>query len=149
MTTAAMTAAARDMFARDRASRAAGMQIEAAAGGYARLTLTVREDMLNGHNICHGGVLFMLADSAFAFASNADNHLVVAAGCDIEYFRPAHLGDKLIATCRLRQERGRTNYYDVDIVNSDGEAMAIFRGRGRVIDGVAAAATQKKDETAI
>lgn len=123
------------MLANDRASRALGMEIGEVGDGHARLSMTVTEDMLNGHGICHGGMVFALADSAFAFASNSGNRVVVAAGCDIAYVRPARLGERLMATARRRLSRGRTCFYDIEVANPDGETVALFRGRGRQLDG--------------
>ena len=123
------------MFAKDNASQALGMRVVSVAKDTAQLSMEIREDMLNGHGTCHGGMLFALADSAFAFASNSANRTVVAAGCDIEYFQPAYRGDILTATCKLRSRRGRTSYYDTEVVKGENITMAIFRGRGRQIDG--------------
>ena len=127
--------AAREMFARDRASaRLLGMTIEAAADGRSQVSLTVSDDMLNGHGICHGGVIFALADSAFAFASNAGGEAVVAAGCDINFVKPAPVGARLTAVCRLRHRRGRSGIYDAEVTDGQGDTVALFRGRGRRVD---------------
>lgn len=123
------------MFANDKASSSLGMEVLEVAEDFAKLCMEVRDTMLNGHATCHGGMMFALADSAFAFASNSTNKVVVAAGCDIEYFQPAYAGDLLTATCKLRARRGRTTYYDTRIVNAKDETIAIFRGRGREIPG--------------
>lgn len=124
----------REMFARDRASaQLFGMTVEAADDGYARVSLTVSESMLNGHDICHGGVIFSLADSAFAFASNGGGDSVVAAGCDINFVRPVPPGARLTAVCRRCYRRGRSSLYDVEVSDDGGEAVAFFRGRGRSI----------------
>ncbi len=131
------------MFARDRASQSLKMQIEEVGNAGARLSMTVSETMLNGHDICHGGMIFALADSAFAFASNSENRVVVAAGCDIEYVRPARLGERLTAECRLSFSRGRTNFFDVRVANGGGETVALFRGRGRVLEEKAAPAAAR------
>ncbi|MBC7453540.1 MAG: hydroxyphenylacetyl-CoA thioesterase PaaI, partial [Massilia sp.] len=85
------------MFKRDPASQALGMRLSEIRPGYARMTMAVREDMLNGHQSCHGGYVFMVADSAFAFACNSHNHVTVGAGCTIEYLAPGRLGDVLTA----------------------------------------------------
>ena len=125
----------RAMFARDRASsRLLGMTVEAAADGFSKVSLTVSDDMLNGHAICHGGVIFALADSAFAFASNGGGESVVAAGCDINYVRPVPPGARLTAVCRLRHRRGRSGIYDAEVTDQNGDAVAFFRGRGRRVD---------------
>lgn len=126
----------RAMFARDRASsRLLGMTVESAADGFAKVSLTVSDEMLNGHDICHGGVIFSLADSAFAFASNADGESVVAAGCDINFVRPVPPGTRLTAVCRRVHRRGRSGIYDADITDQNGDAVAFFRGRGRRVGG--------------
>ena len=123
------------MFANDRASQARGMRIESVAPGRAELTMTVRDDMLNGHSICHGGFIFLLADSTFAFACNSYNRNTVAQGCSIEYLAPAHGGDVLRATGVERSRSGRTGVYDIDVRNQDGRTVALFRGKSYRIDG--------------
>ena len=117
------------MYARDAASQALGMALEEVRPGYARLRMTVREDMLNGHGTCHGGVVFALADSAFAFACNSHGVVTVAAGCSIEFLAPAHEGDELVAVAEERIRRGRHGVYDVDVRREGGELVAAFRGR--------------------
>src|SRR5437588_11781181 len=101
------------MYARDRASQAMGMQIAAIGPGYAELTMAVRADMLNGHAICHGGFIFTLADSAFAFACNRYNLTTVASGCSIDFLAPAREGDVLTAIGQERSASGRTGIYDI------------------------------------
>jgi acyl-CoA thioesterase len=128
-------AAAQSMYERDRASQALGMRIAQVRPGYARLTMTVRDDMVNGHDICHGGLIFTLADSAFAFACNSYNLVTVAAGCSIEFLAPARLGDELVATCEERVLSGRSGVYDVGITNQDGHTIALFRGKSARIKG--------------
>src|SRR5260221_12526457 len=128
------------MYARDPASQALGMRIVQIAPGFAALTMTVRADMLNGHATCHGGFIFSLADSAFAFACNSHNLNTVAAGCAIEFLAPAREGDVLTATGRERALAGRSGVYDVDVTNQQGATIAVFRGKsarvkGHVIDG--------------
>src|ERR1700740_1782828 len=105
------------MYSRDRASQALGMKIASAGPGRAELTMTVRSDMLNGHAICHGGFIFALADSAFAFACNSYNLTTVASGCSIDFIAPAREGDELAAHARERSASGRTGVYDIDVVN--------------------------------
>jgi acyl-CoA thioesterase len=131
VTTVEETAAAvgEAMYARDRASQALGMALDEVRPGYARLSMTVREDMLNGHGICHGGLVFALADSAFAFACNSRDVLTVAAGCSVEFLAPAREGDALVAEARERFLEGRNGVYDVDVSRGDGELVATFRGR--------------------
>jgi acyl-CoA thioesterase len=136
------TAAA--MFARDRASQGLGMQIVRVAPGEAELSMRVRGDMVNGHAICHGGFVFALADSAFAFACNSYNASTVAQGCAIEYLAPAREGDVLCAVGRERSRSGRTGVYDIEVRNQRGETIALFRGKsyrvkGSVVDDAPAA----------
>ncbi|HVF65290.1 MAG TPA: hydroxyphenylacetyl-CoA thioesterase PaaI [Casimicrobiaceae bacterium] len=123
------------MFANDRASRRMGMRIDAIAPGTATLSMTVRTDMLNGHDICHGGFIFTLADSAFAFACNSHNLVTVAAGASIEFLAPAREADVLTAHAQERIVSGRTGIYDVDVVNQRGERIALFRGKSHRIKG--------------
>jgi acyl-CoA thioesterase len=123
------------MYARDRASQAMGMQIAAIGPGYAELTMTVRADMLNGHAICHGGFIFTLADSAFAFACNSYNLTTVASGCAIDFVAPAREGDVLAAMARERSVSGRTGVYDIEVTNQRGETIAYFRGKSYRIKG--------------
>ena len=130
MTTPAETAAAvgAAMWARDRASPSLGMALDEVRPGYARVTMTVRADMVNGHGTCHGGIIFALADSAFAFACNSRDVVTVAAGCSIEFLAPAGAGDELVAEAQERSLQGRNGVYDVD-VRRGGELVATFRGR--------------------
>jgi acyl-CoA thioesterase len=123
------------MFARDRASQGLGMRIVKVAPGFAQLTMTVRDDLLNGHAICHGGFVFTLADSAFAFACNSYNANTVAAGCAIEFLAPSREGDVLTATARERTLSGRNGVYDIDVTNQNGETIALFRGKSTRIKG--------------
>jgi acyl-CoA thioesterase len=123
------------MYARDRASQGLGMQIGRVAPGFAAMTMTVRADMLNGHATCHGGFIFALADSAFAFACNSHNLTTVAAGCAIEYLAPAREGDVLTATGRERAHAGRSGVYDIDVTNQHGTTIAVFRGKSARIKG--------------
>jgi acyl-CoA thioesterase len=123
------------MFDRDRASQGLGMRIVRIAPGQADMTMKVRDDMVNGHAICHGGFVFTLADSAFAFACNSYNYSTVANGCTIEFLAPAHLGDVLTASARERAQVGRIGVYDVDVSNQAGVAIAIFRGKSTRIKG--------------
>jgi acyl-CoA thioesterase len=123
------------MLASDRASRALGMRIESIGPGHAQMTMTVRDDMANGHAICHGGYIFLLADSTFAFACNSYNRNTVAQGCSIDYLAPAHAGDVLHATGVERSRTGRTGVYDIEVRNQDGKTVALFRGKSYRIDG--------------
>jgi acyl-CoA thioesterase len=123
------------MWRGDRASRMLGLQIVAVGPGSATLTMTVREDMLNGHDICHGGLVTTLADSAFAFACNAYNEVTVAAGFDVNLMAASRLGDVLTATARELNKTGRTGVYDIAVTNQRGEAVAAFRGRSFTMKG--------------
>ena len=123
------------MFANDRASKALGFQVVHIAPGSATVTMTVRTDMLNGHDICHGGLIATLADSAFAFACNSYNELTVASGFSIDIVAPARLGDVLSAHCVEMSKAGRTGVYDTSITNQRGERIAVFRGRSYTLKG--------------
>ncbi len=123
----------------DAASKQLGMAIESCGPGRAAVTMRVRDDMVNGHGICHGGLVFALADSAFAFACNSRGDNTVAAGAAIEFLRPAREGDVLRAVATERWRAGRSGTYDIEVQNQHGEAVALFRGRshriaGRLID---------------
>ena len=126
---------ARAMLDRDPASQKLGMHIGAIAPGRAEVTMTVRPDMLNGHAICHGGFIFTLADSAFAYACNSYNLSTVASGCAIDFVAPAREGDVLTARAAERSVAGRTGVYDIDVVNQRGETVALFRGKSYRIKG--------------
>ena len=123
------------MFARDAASQAMGMTIADIGPGRAEMRMTVREDMLNGHAICHGGFIFSLADSAFAFACNSYNLTTVASGCAIDFIAPAREGDVLSARACERSASGRTGVYDIEVTNQRGEPIAFFRGKSYRIKG--------------
>ena len=113
----------------DRASRALSMQVTAIGPSSATLTIIVRDDMLNGFEICHGGFMTLLADSAFAFACNSRNALTVAAGLDVEFIAPAHRGDVLTAYASEVHLAGRNGLYDIEVTNQRGERVAMVRGR--------------------
>lgn len=117
------------LYAGDLASQALGIRVLEAAPGEVRVAMTVREDMLNGHRTCHGGVLFAFADSAFAFACNSHGHAMVAAGASIEFLAPAVLGEQLIAVARETSRGARHGIYDVCVTGASGEPLAHFRGR--------------------
>ena len=123
------------MFSLDRASQAMGMQVARVGPGRAELTMTVRPDMLNGHAICHGGFIFTLADSAFAYACNSYNLTTVASGCSIDFVAPARESDVLTAVGHERSSSGRTGLYDIEVRNQRGETIALFRGRSYRIKG--------------
>lgn len=115
------------MYARDRAAQALGITVEAIGPGFARCRMPVRDDMLNGHGTCHGGLTFTLADTAFAYACNSYNRTTVALGAQISFTAPARQGDVLIATARERSRAGRTGVYDVELA-VEGRLVALFRG---------------------
>ena len=123
------------IYQRDNASQALGITILDVAPGSASAMMSVREDMLNGHGICHGGFIFSLADSAFAFACNSYNHNTVASGARIEYLTPARLDDKLTAVATELAASGRAGVYDVTVNNHQGETLALFRGNSRRVSG--------------
>ena len=136
MTPQQVAEAVRDhMFAADRASRDLGMSVDAIAPGHATLRMTVREDMLNGHRICHGGLITTLADSAFAFACNSYNELTVAASLSVDLVAPAREGDVLTAQASAVNRAGRTGVYDMVVTNQHGERIALVRGRSYTVKG--------------
>jgi len=127
--------AANAMWSRDHAAQALGMAIAEVAPGTSRLTMHVRQDMVNGHAICHGGMLFALADTAFAYACNSYNRNTVASACSIDFLAPVHLGDSLVAEAVERSQSGRTGVYDVTVSTSAGKTVALFRGKSARIHG--------------
>ena len=138
MTAQQIAEAARDaMWRNDRASKALGMQVLAIGPGSATLCMTVREDMLNGHDICHGGLVTTLADGAFAFACNSYNEVTVASGFDVNLIAAGHLGDVLTASASEVSKAGRTGVYDVTVRNQRGQPVAAFRGRSYTMKGKA------------
>jgi acyl-CoA thioesterase len=128
------TRSAAAMWAGDRASRGLGMEILEVAPGRATMRMTVREDMVNGHAIGHGGFTFTLADSAFAFACNSYNRSTVAAACEIRFLAPTRLGDVLVAEAVERHREGRDGIYDIT-VRVDERVVAEFVGRSKEIRG--------------
>ena len=127
-------ACAEAMWKEDDASRGLGMEIVEVRCGEATLAMTVMPHMVNGQRIAHGGFIFLLADSAFAFACNSHNQRAVAAQCDITFIKPARLGDKLVATAREISRSGRSGIYDVRVTAND-TVIAEFRGHSRTIAG--------------
>ena len=123
------------MMAEDAASRALGMKIDSMGPGYARVSMSVRADMLNGFKICHGGFIATLADSAFAFACNSYNELTLAGGIVVDFIAPANEGDVLTAEAREVALAGRTGVYDVTVTNQRGELVAVLRGRSHHLKG--------------
>jgi acyl-CoA thioesterase len=128
-------AVAHAMYEADACSRALGFELVEVRAGYARMRAAVRPDFLNGHQICHGGLIFTLADSTFAFACNSYNVNTVASGCSIEFLRPIHGGDVLTAEAVEQTISGRTGIYDIRVTNSVGETVAMFRGKSAHIKG--------------
>ncbi|BBG05569.1 hypothetical protein PSA01_28490 [Pseudonocardia saturnea] len=125
------------MRAADRAARAAGVEVTEVAPGRAVATMTVGEDHANGHGVCHGGYLFLLADTAMAYACNAHGISALATGADIAFLRPARTGDVLTAEATERALAGRSGLYDVTVRTGDGTVVAELRGRSRQIPGLA------------
>ncbi|THD75564.1 MAG: hydroxyphenylacetyl-CoA thioesterase PaaI [Bradyrhizobium sp.] len=133
------------MWKDDDASKGLGMEILAVRPGEATLTMTIQPHMVNGQRIAHGGFIFLLADSAFAFACNSHNERAVAAQCNVSFIRPGRLGDRLVATAREISRSGRSGIYDVR-VTSDDSVIAELRGHSRTVGGswVPSAATDAK-----
>lgn len=132
------------MWDRDRATKFLGMELVEVTPGRARLTMTVQPDMVNGHGLCHGGMIFTLADSAFAYACNSYNQNTVASACGVDFLAPARVGDVLEAEAAERSLAGRTGVYDVTVRIQGGATVALFRGKsyrikGEVIAGLEAA----------
>jgi len=123
------------MWASDRASQGLGMTITSLGAGTATLTMTVRDDMLNGFAICHGGFITTLADSAFAFACNSRNVVTVAAGLTVDFLATAHAGDVLTAQASETSRTGRTGVYDIVVTNQHGARIALVRGRSHSLNG--------------
>ena len=132
---AVAAAVGESMMAEDAASRGLGMRVDAMGPGYARLSMSVRADMLNGFCICHGGFITTLADSAFAFACNSRNELTVAASIVVDFVAPAKEGDVLTAEAREVALAGRTGIYDATVLNQRGELIAVLRGRSHRMKG--------------
>jgi acyl-CoA thioesterase len=119
----------------DRVSRWLGMQLTAVRPGYARMSMRVTEDMVNGQKVCHGGVIFTLADSSFGFACNTHNQRALAASCSIDFLAPAQLGDELAAEAHEVARAGRSAVYDVRVTNQREELIALFRGKSATVKG--------------
>jgi acyl-CoA thioesterase len=122
-------AAVQALYDADPASQALGIAVLEVAPGRVRVDMTVRPDMANGHGICHGGLVFSLADSAFAFACNSQGEAMVAAAASIEFLAPARVGERLVATASETSRVGRQGVYDVIIQTAAGSIIALFRGR--------------------
>ncbi|HRL21004.1 hydroxyphenylacetyl-CoA thioesterase PaaI [Alcaligenes sp. SDU_A2] len=132
------------MYGNDQASQGLGMSLGEVAPGQASMSMTVRADMLNGHKTCHGGFIFALADSTFAFACNSRNAPTVASGCTIDYLAPAFEGDVLTAQGVEASLAGRTGVYDIEVVNQNGRRIALFRGRSYRLNGTVLGGIEKK-----
>ncbi len=128
-------ACAKTMWAGDHASQKLGMSLDRVAPGEATVTMTITQDMSNGQGNCHGGYIFSLADSAFAFACNTYNQLTVAQHCSISFLSPGRLGDRLTATAREVARRKRTGLYEIKITNQDGAHIAQFTGHSATVKG--------------
>ncbi len=128
-------ATAEAMFSRDRAAQALGIKIVRVQPGASLLTMTVRSDMVNGHHICHGGMIFSLADTAFAYACNSYNKNTVASACHIDFLAPAKEGETLEAEAVEQSASGRTGVYDITVRNNHGKTIALFRGKSYRING--------------
>jgi acyl-CoA thioesterase len=126
---------AQALFANDSASKKLGVGIEEVRPGFARLRMTVRADMLNGHGKCHGGLIFSLADSAFAVACNTHNAVTVAAAASIDFLAPARVDDELTAEARELWRSKRAGIYEIRVSNQRGETVALFRGRSHCVGG--------------
>ena len=136
MDDAALARACADaMWAEDSTSRGLGISVISVAPGEASLAMAVTETMVNWHNTCHGGFIYLLADTAFGYASNSRNVRMVAQHCSITYLNPAQRGDRLTARAVERQRAGRSGLYDIAVTREDGTPIAEFRGHARAIDG--------------
>lgn len=143
----ALAEATRDaMFSRDRAAQAMGIHVVTIRPGYALLTMVVRSDMVNGHHICHGGMIFALADTAFAYACNSYNKATVASACHIDFLAPGKEGATLSAEAIEQSLAGRTGVYDVTVKDDAGKTVALFRGKSYRINGEVIAGLQQADQ---
>jgi acyl-CoA thioesterase len=123
------------LYAIDKTSQALGISIVEVRPGYARASMRVRSDMVNGHRICHGGMVFTLADTAFAFACNSHNENTVAAAASIDFLAPSHEGDELTAVATEVWRSRRNGIYEITVVNQEGARIALFRGRSARLEG--------------
>lgn len=139
-------ATAKAMWSRDQAAQALGMSIQMVKPGYAKLTMAVRADMVNGHHICHGGMIFSLADTAFAYSCNSYNKNTVASACHIDFLAPGKEGEMLEAEAIEQSQSGRTGVYDVTVRSSSGKTIALFRGKSYRINGEVIAGLQQADQ---
>jgi len=123
------------MYERDIAAREMGITVDKVREGFSMLSMEVRPEMLNGHGVCHGGFIFALADTAFAYACNSRDSVNLAQSCSIEFISPARAGERLAATARQHFQANRTGLYDVTVRRADGEVVAEFRGRSYRVRG--------------
>ena len=123
------------MMARDRAAQGLGMRVTHIAPGEATIEMAVTDAMLNGFDICHGGFITTLGDTAFAYACNSYNEMTVASGLSVDFVAPSRLGDVLVAEAKVQSQSGRTGVYDVQIRTRQGDAIALFRGRSYCMKG--------------
>ena len=123
------------MFKRDHAAHALGIELIEIRPGYARMSMKVRPDMVNGHDICHGGLIFALADTAFAYACNSGNKSTVAQSCVVTFLSAARTGDVLTATATERNRTQRTGLTDIDVTDQSGKLIAVVRGHSHQIKG--------------
>lgn len=137
------------MWAEDQASRGLGMELISVGPGRAELAMTVTDRMVNGHNICHGGFIFTLADSSFAFACNTYNQRTVAQQCAVTFIVAGKLGDRLTARAIEKSRRGRSGIYDISVTRDDGTVVAEFRGHSRTIEGELVPNLDKSGQAAI
>jgi acyl-CoA thioesterase len=121
------------MWADDQAVASLGLTLDEVGPGRARVSMRVRDDMVNGHGLCHGGFIFTLADTAFAYACNTYNERAVAQHCAITYLRPARIGQILVAVAEERARSGRSGIYDITVRTAEGTAIAEFRGGSRTL----------------
>lgn len=129
-------ACAEQLLREDFASQAMGVQLVTATATKAEATMRVRDDMVNGHGICHGGMLYFFADAALGFASNAENQRAVSTACTIDYLKPAYQGEELVAVTSVIKQGKRNGLFTVDVFNPGGELLAVFTGRTARIQGV-------------
>lgn len=127
--------AADALLARDEAARLLGLRLEAVKPGYGKVSMIIRPDMVNGHRTCHGGLIFSLADTAFAVSCNSHNHSAVAAAASIDFLAPAFEGDVLTAEAMELWRSGRSGLYEIAVTNQRGERVAVFRGRSHRVSG--------------
>ena len=121
------------MWPDDRAAQSLGITLDEVGPGHATMSMRVRDDMVNGHGICHGCLIFTLADCAFAYACNSANERTVAQHCSITFLHPARRGNRLVATAEERSRAGRSGIYDITVRTGDGTAVAEFRGNSRML----------------